>query len=288
MKKLRKLFIGICILAGAAGVLKFVNSKSITANTSSKYIVLMERSSQKIIAEKKGNKKIYPASMTKIMTAVTALEQISDMDRKVTISSEIITEAKNQGASMAGFCAGESVTIRDLFYGMMLPSGAECCTRLAKYLEGSEQKFTEKMNEKAKELGMKHTHFCNTTGLYQEDHYTTAEDMAILLDYALKNERFRKIFTSMTYQVPPTNLHRLGMMIESTLFSYKEELMLHNGRFLGGKTGYTKEAGLCLASLAEIQGKEYILITAGAEGNHQTKPYHVIDAQKIFVSISKK
>lgn len=288
MKKQKWLLFGICLLIGITFVWKFVDSTNITACTSSQNIVLMERSSQKVIAEKKGNQKIYPASMTKIMTAVTALEQISDLDRKVTIPSEIITEAKNQGASMAGFCAGESVTVRDLLYGMMLPSGAECCTRLAKYLGGSEQKFAEKMNEKAKEIGMKHTHFCNTTGLHQENHYTTTKDMAILLDYALKNERFRKIFTSMTYQVPPTNFHRWGMTLKSTLFPYQEQLIFDNGKFLGGKTGYTKEAGLCLASLAEIHGKEYILITAGAEGNHQTKPYHIIDAKKIFESISQK
>ncbi len=287
MKKRKWLLFGICLLAGITLIWGFVNSKGMTSHTSSRYIVLLERSKQTVIAEKKANEKMYPASMTKIMTTILALERISDLDREVRIPSEIIAKTKSQGASAAGFRAGEIVTIRDLLYGMMLPSGAECCYRLAKYLEGSEQKFAEKMNEKAKELGMKHTHFCNTTGLHQEEHYTTAKDMAVLLDYALKNEKFREIFTSMTYQVPSTNLHPSGMTLHSTLFPYKDQLILDNGQFLGGKTGYTSEAGLCLASLVRRNGKEYILVTAGADGDHQSKPYHVLDAVKIYGELQK-
>ena len=239
-----------------------IGEKRLTVQTSSRYVVLMERFDQKIIASKRPEKKMYPASMTKIMTAIVALEQITDEEKTVEMSNEIVAAAKNQGASTAGFSGGDTVTIRDLLYGIMLPSGAECCYRIGKYLDGSEQKFVERMNQKAEELGMKHTHFSNMTGLHAKDHYTTAEDMARLLDYALKNKRFRKVFTSMTYRTSR------GNVLYSTLFQYRDQLKPDNGDYLGGKTGYTGQAGLCLASLAKINGKEYILITAGAEGDH--------------------
>lgn len=99
--------------------------------------------------------------------------------------------------------AGEKVKLKDLYYGAMLPSGAECCLGLAKYLAGSEEKFAVLMNQKAKEIGMKHTNFVNSTGLHDPQHVSTAEDLMILLRYALENPRFRKVFEAMQYRRKP-------------------------------------------------------------------------------------
>lgn len=286
--KIRKWMIVVAgLLVIFSAVWSSIERRKMVAQTSSRYVVLMERFDQKIIASKRAEKKMYPASMTKIMTTLVALEQITDEEKTVEMPNEIVAAAKNQGASTAGFSGGDTVTIRDLLYGIMLPSGAECCYRIGKYLDGSEQKFVEQMNRKAEELGMKHTHFSNMTGLHAEDHYTTAKDMALLLDHALKNKRFRKIFTSMTYRTSPGKVFPSGRILYSTLFQYRDQLKLNNGDYLGGKTGYTSEAGLCLASFAKVNGKEYVLITAGADGDHETKPYHVMDAGKIFQRLSE-
>lgn len=282
MKKTRKTIIrttaaAVCLMAA---FILFQNR--MLAGIQSPYAALMERDGEKIIAQKKGGRRIYPASMTKIMTCLVALEQVSDLDRRVIMEDSMIRTAKEQGASLAGFEQGESVSIRDLLYGMMLPSGAECCLRISKYLEGSEEKMAELMNQKAEILGMDHTHFVNTTGLHDDDHYTTAEDMAVLLDAALDREDFREIFTVMSWRTSPSNFHPSGMVLKSTLYNYRDDLQLEEGEFLGGKTGHTSRAGLCLASLARIKGKEYILVTAGADEDMDGNPGYIADAEKIY------
>ncbi|MDO4942625.1 MAG: serine hydrolase [Lachnospiraceae bacterium] len=285
MKRIQKTFIimiAMCVLLGFVNLILY--TEKITGIYSS-YAVLMERSSGEIVKEKNKQKKMYPASMTKIMTCIVALEEISDLDRTVTISEDILKNVRMQGASVAGFEAGETVTLRDLLYGMMLPSGAECCLRIARYLAGSEEQMTEMMNEKAVQIGMNHTNFTNTTGLHDQNHYTTVEDMALLLNYALNNEQFREIFCTMSYQSSSTDIHSNGLLLNSTLSSYQDQMQLSNGTILGGKTGYTSQAGLCLASLAEINGKEYILVTGRADGDHNSKPYHLLDAGKIYEGI---
>jgi len=152
---------------------------------------------------------------------------------------------------------------------------------------GSEEAFAARMNQKAAELGMTATHFCNPTGLHDPEHISTVRDMARLTEAALQNETFRKLFTTERYTVPATNCHPQGFTMHSTLLSQLDGTELHRGRILGGKTGYTGEAGLCLASLAEVKGREYILVTAGAGGNHSTAPYHIEDAVTVYRRVSR-
>lgn len=282
MKKRKKMIwlAGMLLICGM--VLSLIFQNRILYGIQSPYAALMERDGDRILAQKKGEKKMYPASLTKIMTCLVALEHISDLDRKVTMDGNMIDQAKAQGASRAGFEAGETVTIRDLLYGAMLPSGAECCLRLSRYVTGSEEKMAELMNQKAENLGMEHTHFVNVTGLHDENHYSTAEDLAVLLNAALDRKDFRKIFTTMSYRTSPSNVHPNGMVLNSTLYEYREELQVKQGEFLGGKTGHTSQAGLCLASLVNVKGKEYILVTAGAEDHGGSIPGHVADAKKIY------
>lgn len=244
--------------------------------------VLINIDTQKVLYDKNGDETIYPASLTKIMTAIVALENLEDLNQSVTLSSGMFKGLYKEGASMAGFLPGETVPAIDLLYGMLLPSGAECCIGLAGYISGSEDAFVDLMNEKAKALGMENTHFTNVTGLHSSEHYTTVEDLALLLEYCLRSDTFREIFTSEKHSTEATNLHPGGITFYSTLFKNMTPSELRDNVILGGKTGYTAEAGLCLASLAKIHGKEYILITAGADGDHSTVQYDITDAFLIY------
>lgn len=249
--------------------------------------VLMDADSGEMLAAKNADASIYPASMTKVMTALLVLEANPDLDTPVTLPEDIFPELRAEDASMAGFRPGETATVRDLLYGVLLPSGAECCETLAREVSGSEEAFVELMNQKAAELGMASTNFCNPTGLHDPEHVSTARDMARLLRAAMQNEMFRTIFATARYTVPPTNLHPDGFTMESTFWSELDGTELRRGKFLGGKTGYTSAAGLCLASAAQVKGKRYILVTAGAQGNHNTEPYHVDDAVNVCRQLAR-
>lgn len=244
--------------------------------------LLIDLQSRKILFEKESDKKIYPASLTKIMTAIAAIETIGDLQQTVTLQPDKFDSLYEEGASMAGFSPGEEVSAIDLIYGALLPSGAECSIGLADYAAGSESSFIEIMNQKASDYGMTGTHFSNTTGLHDVNHYTTVKDMAILLEHALQNENFRTVFTSFMHSVPATNLHPEGITFYSTLSPYVDSGEISGGEIEGGKTGFTDEAGLCLASLAKVNGREYVLVTAGAEGSHETDPFHVEDARFVY------
>ena len=132
----------------------------------SPHAILLQADSGEVLAEKDADSTIYPASMTKMMTALLAIEANPDLDTPVTLPEEIFPSLQAQNASLAGFQAGETATVRDLLYGAMLPSGAECCEALAREVSGSEEAFAARMNQKAAELGMTGTHFCNPTGLH--------------------------------------------------------------------------------------------------------------------------
>ena len=165
----------------------------------SPYAVLINADTGEILMDTDGGEQIYPASLTKIMTAIVAVEHTKDQDEQVVFDKNIFEDLYGMDASMAGFQPGEKVSLKDLLYGILLPSGAECCLAYARHVSGTEADFVDLMNQKAEELGMEHTHFSNVTGLHSENHYTTAEDMAILLKYALSNRIFREAFTSWTY-----------------------------------------------------------------------------------------
>ena len=182
----------------------------------SPYAILVDADSGEAVAEKKADVSIYPASMTKVMTALLALEANPDVEQPVTLPEDIFPELRAEGASMAGFRPGETATVRDLLYGALLPSGAECCEALAREVSGSEEAFVELMNQKAAELGMRSTHFCNPTGLHDPEHVSTVRDMARLLRAAMQNETFRAVLSAGRYTVPATGLHPEGFTMTST------------------------------------------------------------------------
>ena len=248
--------------------------------------ILMHARGGKVLGEINGDEKIYPASMTKIMTVILGIENFDDLDEKITLTNEMFSGLYEQDATQAGFQPGESVRIRDLVYGVILPSGAECCLAMANEVSGAEADFVEKMNAKAKSIGMKNTHFVDCTGLHDPEHYSTAYDIALLLKYALHNDTFRDVIESHFYSTPGTNVHPDGITYYSTMFKNMSDTSVTGGEILGGKTGYTSEAGHCLASFAQIYDREYILVTAGAAADATGVP-HILDAKTIYNRLGK-
>lgn len=233
----------------------------------SDYAVLIDISKNEIIAQRSPEEKLYPASMSKIMTLIVALEHLSDLDMTFTMTDDIINPLAVQGAAMAGFKSGESVTVRDLLYACALPSGAEATTALAILVSGSEADFVELMNQKAVELGLINTHYTNCTGLHDDNHYTTAVDMALLIEYAMQNEDLKEILSTYQYTTTSTDLNPSGILLESTVFSKMYGNEVDGITIIAGKTGFTDQAGYCLVSYAEDEeNNPYVCVAAKSEG----------------------
>lgn len=252
------------------------------SNLYSQNAILVEYKTGKVLYEKDADQIIYPASLTKIMTVLLAIENFDDYDKKLIIDQKVLDDLAIQNASVAGFQAGDEVTVEDLLYGAILSSGADATTTLAIAISGSEENFAKLMNKKAKNLGMDNTNFVNASGLHDENHYSTIKDLSKLVTYALKNEKFKKIFTTSSYITKPLKSTPSGLVISSTLFTKLWNSTLENGAtIIGGKTGYTPQAGLCLASLAKKDGNEYIFITVNANGESKYA-YHIEDAILVY------
>lgn len=241
----------------------------------SPYALLMCRDGTEL-GQESADASIYPASMTKIMTVLLGVENIPDLDAEVTLDPDIFNDLWAENASMAGFAPGETVTVRDILYGSLLPSGAECSVTIAQLVDSGVEAFANRMNNRAAEIGMQHTHFTNPTGLHDPEHVSTVRDIAMLLNTALENPTFREIFTTRSYTTTSTDAHPGGIQLYSRMFSMLGDRVIPGVTLLGGKTGFTDLAGQCLASLAECGGEEYILVTAGAPSNNDEDLYNKI------------
>ena len=225
------------------------------AQTSTKCIVLMDADTGTALFEKNADERAFPASTTKIMTCLVALEN-GNLDDEVTVGEEVQRGFYSQ-SSMMGLTPGEKLTLRDLIYGLMLVSGNDAAAAIAVHVGGSIEEFVNLMNQKAASLGMSNTHFVNPHGVHTEEHYTTARDMAKLMAYALQNEDFRAIIGKGSYNVPATNKDSDGYQLESSdkLIHTKEGNDSYEYRYaIGGKTGDTDAAGRCLVTAAEKDG----------------------------------
>ena len=258
------------------------HAKSQEVQIDSEYAIVYNLNDDRIVYEKQVDKKMYPASMTKMMTTLVAIEAMKE-DSTFTIQKEALIGLKEANASVAGFQEGEQVTYTDLLYGILLPSGADATKALAIAMFKSEEAMVAKMNEKAKALGMENTHFMNTSGLHDDNHYSTVKDMAILLKSALQNKLFKQIFCAKYYT---TSNQRLTFY--STLQTQAEKYNLDVSMIQGAKTGFTLEASLCLASYAQIDGEEYIMVSAHPKSEVllsdtiTTPAYHILDAQIMY------
>ena len=234
-----------------------IDSSSVTSG----YSILVELSSYNSVAEKNADSKIYPASMTKVMTLVVACERITDFTEKLTVTQEISDFMAQQGGSGVGLKVGDSYTVEDLLYLVSYQSDTTATLLLAQRVAGSEDAFVALMNQKVSELGLTSTHFANATGLHSEDNYTTCREMASIMAYAMDNELAYQLMTS--YQGRPYTVGGVNCIFYSSWYSsrFKDNSRLSKGTILGGKTGYVDESGYTLVSFAEINGKKYINVT---------------------------
>ena len=240
--------------------------------TSDKYI-LYNMNDNSILLEHNSNEKTQIASLTKIMTAIVAIENIKDYNEKVIITKEMFNDIEWDVAT-AGYKVGDNVTYNDLLYGAILPSGADAVNALAYTVFDNYDLFIKKMNEKAQDLGLKNTNFTNPIGLYDENNYSSAQDISTLLIYALNNKKFKDVFETKNYT--STN----GIKMKSTIESYNSKNENIDLNYItGAKTGYIKKAGYCLATTAEIDGVEYLLVTLNA---YTSGAPHIKDATKTY------
>ena len=207
------------------------------------------------------------------MTTIVAIENIKNLDDQVTITSDMLKGLKEENAYVINLQVGEKVTYNDLLYGTFLASGADAARGLSYGISGSDSKFVELMNNKAKELNLTKTHFTNATGLDTKDQSSTVDEVAKMLQYALKNEKFKEIFYAESYTFS-NKKHTVKSSLKETASYYK----LDASNIQGGKTGYTTNAGRCLASVAYDKENDitYMFVTTNAVIN--PKYYHVKDA----------
>lgn len=238
-----------------------------SADVISTHAILVDESTDRIIAVKGARERIMPASMTKVLTVLVAAEQIPEekLDDTFTMTLEITDYAYVNDCSSVGFLDGEEVPIRDLFYGTAMHSGGDAALGLAYYVAGSQEAFVEMMNQKLDELGIADsTHFTNCVGLYDEAHYSTAYDMAVIMKAALQNDLCREVMSKHIYTTKPTAQHPEGIEI-SNWFLRKIEDKDTGGEVLCAKTGYVVQSKNCAVSYEVSAGKTpYICVTAGS------------------------
>lgn len=233
----------------------------------SEYGVFIDAQSGEILAQKEAYTRMNPASMTKMLTILVAAEHLTaeDLEKTAVITIDITDYSYVNDCSNTGYALDEEVTVRDLFYGTILPSGADSALALAIYVAGSHEAFVDLMNEKLVQMGLGETsHFTNCVGVYDEAHYSTAYDMAVILKATVDNPFCREVMAAHTYTTSLTEEHPEGLLISNWFLRRIEDKDTH-GEVLCAKTGYVDQAGSCAASLGrDEEGKEYLCVTAGS------------------------
>lgn len=229
------------------------------------YSILIDASTGEIVAERDAYDRMYPASMTKVMTLLVAVEHLHTLDDKIIVSQEAADYSYSHGGSAVNWSPGEEITVKDLLYGCILSSGADACYDLAVYVAGDLDSFVELMNEKVEELGLSATtHFTNVAGFYDDNHYTTAYDMAMILKAAVENDLCREVMSAHTYTTPSTEEHPEGILI-SNWFLRRIEDKDSKGLVLCAKTGFVNQSGNCAASyMISNSGRPYLCVTGHA------------------------
>ena len=243
-----------------------VNASVKAPSVSAEGAVLVDGSSRRVLYEKNSDKRLYPASTTKIMTALVTLETLDELglgpDSKVIVPVEA---AGVEGSSLY-LKAGEKLSLEELLYGLMLQSGNDSAEAIAVCVGGTREAFVEKMNLKAEQLGCSGTHFVNPSGLFDENHYTTAGDLAIIAAEAMEREDFREIVGAQKWASEETD--RSFVNKNKTVFNYE------GGN--GVKIGFTKKSGRTLVASAEREGKELIAVVL-RDGNWFNDAYALMD-----------
>lgn len=236
--------------------------------------VLLDAETNEIVAGLKYDKKIYPASLTKLLTLLVAAENIDDLDNTTyKFTSDDIDPLIEENASRAGFEADEEVTAKDLLYASILVSGADGTLGLSKCAADSEEDFVKLMNDKITELGLTDTQFKNVSGLHEKEHYSTVQDLAAITKACLDNDICREVLLSKSYTTSKTKQHEDGITLNSIFHQRYDGYWIDvdgdddaDAEVLGGKTGFTDEAMFTLSSVIKYDGKEYICVTAHSDG----------------------
>ena len=228
----------------------------------SENVILYNMNDDNVLYSKNAEEIVEIASLTKIMTSIVTIENTDDLQKNVTITEKDFDGTT--GYSKAGFKAKDKVTYEDLLYGILLPSGADAVNAAVNNTLGYE-KFIAKMNETAKKIGMNNTKFSNPIGKDDKNNYSTASDIAKLLKYSLKNETFKKVFTTKSYKT--TN----GLNLKSTISNYDN--ILQTNKIDGAKSGFTKQAGRCLASITNLHDVNYLLVVINSSTEY---PYNAV------------
>ena len=252
------------------------------ATVDAEYAVLVDVTEGRIVAQKRANTRVYPASVTKVMSLLVAVENATDMDATYEMSYTFLDTLYWAGATVAGYSSGEKAVVKDMLYGCILPSGADATIGLANLLAGSETTFADWMNAKAAELVLKDTHFTNSSGLHDDNHYTTALDMAVTLAAAMQDPTCREVLSTYQYTTTSTPQHPEGLLLTSTLFSRMYGDEPEGATVIAGKTGYTTQAGHTMASYAKgDDGHDYIFVTMDGSSKWEAT-YDVIDTLTAF------
>ncbi len=264
-KKLRRittLLLALCCLATAPALPAQATGQVLTSDEPAPTMqgaagYVLEANTGTTLYAYNADERLYPASITKIMTALVAIENTEDLSDTLTFSNAAVNGI-SWDSSRIGAMVGEQMTVEQALYGLMLKSGNDAAVALAEYVSDSEEEFCELMNARAAELGCTDTHFVNSHGLHDPDHYTTAHDMALIMQEATKNEIFHTIDSAVTYQVPPTNKHADGFY-----WTMSNKMMNPNSQYyydgvICGKTGFTDQAGNTLVTCAQ-RGDAYLV-----------------------------
>jgi len=247
------------------------------AELDSSYAIVVDLQNDSIIAEKAAETVINPASMTKVLTLLVAAEHVTDLDDTFTMTIDITDYCFVNDCSVVGLMIDETVSIRELLYGCILPSGADASLALAKYVAGSHEAFVELMNDKLEELGLSETaHFTNCVGLYDENHHCTVYDMAMILKAAMDNDLCREVLKTRSYETVPTEAHPDGQILSNWFLRRIEDKDTGDIEVIAGKTGYVVESGSCAVSGGEDpDGNRYICVTGDASGSWKAIYDHV-------------
>ena len=233
--------------------------------------LLVSPDSGMVLYSKNADQKRYPASTTKIMTALLTLENVSNLDETVT-SEAVDFENVTADSSNAGILLGEQVTVRDLLYALMLPSANEAAYMLARHVGGSWEQFVDMMNDRAAELGCTGTHFCNPCGLHEEDHYTTAHDLYLIAKEAMKDATFRDIVSTVQHRMAKTNLHEERIIYTTNQLIFSSFQPWSYANCLGIKTGHTSQAGNCFVGYAEYGDAKLFSVVLGCSDSSKEYP----------------
>lgn len=238
--------------------------------------IFIDLATGNILFDRDAHTRINPASMTKVLTVLVAAEHVTDWSDTFEITPEITNYSYVHDCSAVGFSNNEVVTVEDLFYGTVLCSGGDAALGLATYVAGSQEAFVDMMNEKLKELGLSDTaHFTNCVGLYDEDHYCTVYDIAMILEAAIDQPQCREVLSTKKYTTSSTPEHPEGIQI-SNWFLRRIEDKDTGGEVICGKTGFVAQSGSCAVSYGmDESGKEYICATVNAHSGWRCIYDHV-------------